>query len=526
MKKRLLSIILAAAILLSFTLAVNAADNSGGNVQVEPVTLPEIEVNGGEFIKGVDVSSYFSLKNSGVVYRDFEGNALSDSEFFTFLKSCGVNYIRVRIWNDPYDENGNGYGGGNCDLDNAIYLGKLAANAGMKLLADFHLSDFWCDPSYQRAPKAWSSYSLSQKEEAVYSFVYSSLAQLENQGVNVGMVQIGNEINSGLCGETSQDSIARLVKSGTRAVFDVDKSVLRAVHYTNPEKGAFGWFAENLENNNVDYDVFASSYYPYWHGSMKNFTSELKNISDAYGKYVMCAETAYPFTDRDSDFFGNNVNGGEDTLEYPVSVQGQAAALRDVFQSVADVGSKAIGVFYWEPGWITVGTESYYDNLEKWEKHGSGWESSYAAGYCDDNAQYHGGSSWDNQALFDKNGNPLSSLLTFKLIGESTPPATEPTTVPTAEPATELTTEPTTVPTTEPSTEPTTEPAAEPPLTKIPCDVNGDKEYNIKDAAAIQLQLAKLYTGYYDESVADMNGDGEVNIKDAAYIQLDLAKLL
>lgn len=58
-------------------------------------------------MKGVDVSSYLSLKNSGVKYYDYDGNELGNVEYFTFLKSCGVNYIRLRVWNDPYDSDGN-----------------------------------------------------------------------------------------------------------------------------------------------------------------------------------------------------------------------------------------------------------------------------------------------------------------------------------------------------------------------------------------------------------------------------------
>lgn len=72
----------------------------------------------------------------------------------------------------------------------------------------------------------------------------------------------------------------------------------------------------------------------------------------------------------------------------------------------------------------------------------------------------------------------------------------------------------------------TAELPTEPPVQKILGDVDGNGELNIKDAACVQLQLAKLYSDFYDESVADINGDGEINIKDAAYIQLKLAKLV
>lgn len=48
-------------------------------------------------------------------------------------------------------------------------------------------------------------------------------------------------------------------------------------------------------------------------------------------------------------------------------------------------------------------------------KYGSGWATSFSGSYDPDAAgKYYGGSSWDNQALFDFSGNPLPSLSIFK----------------------------------------------------------------------------------------------------------------
>ena len=62
--------------------------------------------------------------------------------------------MRLRVWNDPFDAEGNGYGGGNCDVEAATTMGKWATAAGLKVLIDFHYSDFWADPGKQQAPKA------------------------------------------------------------------------------------------------------------------------------------------------------------------------------------------------------------------------------------------------------------------------------------------------------------------------------------------------------------------------------------
>ena len=80
-------------------------------------------------MEDVDVSSYLSLKNSGVKYYDYDGNELGNVEYFTFLKSCGVNYIRLRVWNDPYDSDGNGYGGVDVEInENDIRIDVMRAS--------------------------------------------------------------------------------------------------------------------------------------------------------------------------------------------------------------------------------------------------------------------------------------------------------------------------------------------------------------------------------------------------------------
>ena len=56
------------------------------------------------------------------------------------------------------------------------------------------------------------------------------------------------------------------------------------VTYLNERYKHFDWYASQLELFNVDYDVFAASYYPYWHGSLNGFETSLQNIIDKYEK--------------------------------------------------------------------------------------------------------------------------------------------------------------------------------------------------------------------------------------------------
>lgn len=363
-----------------------------------------------DFWLGADVSSVVSLENSGVCFYGFDGKR---TDLLKVLSDNGVNIVRVRLWVDPFDTNGNGYGGGNCNTDVAIAIAKRAKSAGLRLFVDFHYSDFWADPSKQQCPKAWTVFSFEQKRQALADYTLQTLQQIEQTGVSVAAVQIGNEINGGLCGEKDWDKVCSLISVGAQAVRQFNRSVKVAVHFTDPQKkGNLDYFASVLSLHGVDYDVFAVSYYSYWHGTTKNLSATLWQIAQKYGKQVMVVETAHPFTDKDSDFFVNNVSASQ--CIYQVSEQGQANSFRDVVESVNDVGG--IGVFYWEPAWISVGQTSCEQNKVKWQRYGSGWATSYASEYSSDAASYYGGSSWDNQALFDATGNPLQSLKVFLMV--------------------------------------------------------------------------------------------------------------
>ena len=366
-----------------------------------------------DFILGMDVSSFISLENSGVRYYDAQGR---QKDLFEILKENGINYIRVRVWNDPYDAQGNGYGGGNNDIQAAGEIGRRAALQGMKLLVDFHYSDFWADPGKQQAPKAWEGMKIKEKAQAAYLFTLDSLRQLREAGADIGMVQLGNETNGKLAGEKTWMNIFRVMEAGSRAVRETDPNILVAVHFSNPETaGSYLTWASKLDYYKLDYDVFASSYYPYWHGSLDNLKQVLDEVQSAYGKRVMVAETSYAYTAEDTDFHPNTIGpGGSYEKPWPFTVQGQANAVADVVSAVHEIGG--IGVFYWEGAWVTVG-DDLQKNKALWEQYGSGWAASYASSYDPGDAGvYFGGSACDNQAMFDSNGKALPSLEVFKLI--------------------------------------------------------------------------------------------------------------
>ena len=368
-----------------------------------------------DFFLGMDVSSVLSLEASGVRYRDTDG---TEKDLFALLSENGVNLIRVRVWNDPFDSDGNGYGGGNNNIEAAVEIGRRAAAYGLPLLVDFHYSDFWADPSKQQTPKAWEGMDIKAKAEALYTYTADCLSRLKAEGIRVSMVQLGNETNGRMCGERIWMNIVHhLMKAGSRAVREVYPDALVAVHFTNPESAdTMLNYASKLAYYDLDYDVFGTSYYPYWHGTLDNLRQVLGEIAETYGKKVMVMETSYAYTLEDGDFSGNTIGEGGGYEKYwPVTVQGQSNELQDVVRTVQEAGG--IGVCWWEGAWIPVGTESFEENSRLWETYGSGWASSYAGSYDPaDAGKYYGGCACENQAMFDFEGRALPSLATFRLL--------------------------------------------------------------------------------------------------------------
>lgn len=411
-KKYILSLLLVVCALY----ITACSEERQGDIYVE--AIPDLSET---FIKGVDVSSVLALEESGVVYYGFDGK---EQDIFKTLEDAGVNSVRIRVWNDPYDSQGNGYGGGNNDIDVAIELGKRATQYNHSVLVDFHYSDFWADPSKQKAPKAWKDMDIEAKGQALYNFTLESISQLLDENVNVSMIQIGNEITTGMAGEENWNNIAYLLNQGVKAIREAEEEYNKefdiGVHFTNPEKAeSYERYAMILDNFDVDYDVFITSYYPYWHGSLDNLEEVLTKVATGFNKKVLVGEVSYAYTFENGDQQANTISEESVFVKTePITVQGQANVIRDVMATVAKVPN-GLGVYYWEPAWLPVPGDTYEDQFESWEENGSGWASSFAGEYDPEDAGvWYGGTSWDNQAMFDFTGHPLASLDVFRLVND------------------------------------------------------------------------------------------------------------
>ncbi|MFB9662415.1 arabinogalactan endo-beta-1,4-galactanase [Glycomyces mayteni] len=367
-------------------------------------------------IRGADVSMTAEIEGLGAVFR-------ADGvrrDLFDLLADSGVDWIRLRLWVDPYDESGEPYMGGTNDLETTIALARRAEAAGQRLLLDLHYSDFWTDPKKQSAPKAWRGLKGPDLEARVHDWTAEVLASMADGGVVPDMMQVGNEITNGMLwpegrtptfdwssrqwadGDAAEDAaaydrLAGLLRAGTSAVREAGNAEV-CVHLDFGGANTLyrRWFDE-LTARGLDFDVIGLSYYPYWHSTMKDLGENLNDIAVRYGRDVLVVETAYAWTgdhpEGHDQVFSSELAEG---CGYEVSPEGQSAFLRDLYATVDAVPEgRGRGIVYWEPAWLPVA--------------GTAWASRAGMEYGDDVVD-EAGNSWANQALFDFDGNALPSL--------------------------------------------------------------------------------------------------------------------
>lgn len=358
------------------------------------------------YMKGMDLSTLKEVESLGGKFYDHG----VEKDVFDILKSYGVNAVRLRLWNDPYTEDGIPYGAGTNDLPTTIELTKRALNHDMEVLLDFHYSDFWADPGKQRVPKAWRGMNAAQLEQAVYDFTVDTLKAMKEADAFPTLVQVGNELTNGTLWpfgkKPNYDNLARFISAGIRGVKAVDAQMPVMLHLDNGGNNEMyrDWFDHYIERGE-DFDIIGLSYYPFWHGSLDALKNNMNDLAVRYGKELMIAEVSMGFTMEDYaeyEKLGADERKGYATkpelaakVPFPMTKEGQKdflQALFDVIKQVPD--GKGKGYFYWEPAWIPVP--------------GSGWATKEALEYIEEKGP--GGNEWANQALFDYDGNALPAL--------------------------------------------------------------------------------------------------------------------
>lgn len=377
-----------------------------------------------KFVKGMDLSTLLELEKCGAKY--FDGG--KETDILDIMKKYDVDTIRIRVWNDPWSQTKESYGAGENDLPTSLAIAKKVTDAGFGVLLNFHYSDFWADPGKQFKPKAWANYGVEELEKAVYDFTLESMRTFLADGVNITMVQVGNELSNGLLWPEGKvpnyDNIAKFVNSGIRAVRKADSERLSGgisgvasamkplakipvmIHLDNGGNNELyrTWF-DNFMERGEDFELIGLSYYPFWHGTLDMLTDNMNDIAERYGKELIVAEVSMGYTMEDYASYeklSEHERKGYATrpalvekIEYPMTKQGQYDFMEDFLHRISHIkGGLGKGFFYWEPAWIPVA--------------GSGWATPASLEYMNDPGPC--GNEWANQALFDYDGNALPTL--------------------------------------------------------------------------------------------------------------------
>ena len=365
-------------------------------------------------ILGIDTSSYLDELEHGAKY--YAGGERIDP--LDAFRANGVEWMRIRVWNDPRSEAGEPYLAGTCDMDHYIRLAKLAKAKGYKLMLDFHYSDFWADPGKQMIPKAWQGMDADTMAEALYAFTRDCLLAAVDADVAPEMIQVGNEITNGMLWPVGKLELpdgargnyvnfCKLVAAGCRACREVLPQAKIVLHLERSnDKAVYQEFFTEMEKAGIDYDVIGASYYPYWHGTFEELFENL-NACRRFGREIMVVELGYGFTTEAYCLDGQAQRLVIDperayvpgvTEKYPMTPEGQADYIRDFLVLCRQQGID--GVFYWEPLWIPG--------------EGICWASPAGQAYIHEEGKSTA-NEWANQCLFGYGGQMLPAFENYRL---------------------------------------------------------------------------------------------------------------
>ena len=336
-------------------------------------------------------------------------------------KHNDVKSMRLRLWLNPYDEDGNPYGGGTVDFDKWKKMAKRANEIGYDVLLDIHYSDFWCDPGKQFIPKAWRNLSAEEVAIKLYEYTKEVLLEIKKEGIKISSIQIGNEITNGMLwplgklGEkdstgvrSNYDNLALFLRNGIKGAREIMPEAKLVIHLEKSyDVETHEEFFREVIKRNVEFDIIGLSYYPYWHGTFPMFFKNVENLKAKFNKPIWIVETGYGFT---MEPFVMNGNYGDNLISedffkqenvyhpYPLTKDGQKDFITNLIKLSKEHDIEAI--YYWEPFWLPLD--------------GLCWATEAGEKFTGETGKpTH--NEWANQCLFDYDGNATPALDVYKV---------------------------------------------------------------------------------------------------------------
>ncbi len=303
------------------------------------------------FYAGGDPTEIAEVEASGAIYK-VHGKP---TDPFVAMKTAGWTAIRLRVWNEPKDKF--------CDKPHTLALAKRAYEAGLKIMIDFHYSDWWADPGKQNKPAAWKDLSQIELNKAVHEFSRDIIASLVAQGTPAEVVQPGNEVTNGMLWPEGRlninldgwDNFMRLTKSAIKGIREgagIRQPKIMAHIDQGGRNSVSRFWLDNYFAKGGEADIIGLSYYPMWHGTMDELKSNLNWVARTYKRDVLVAETAFPYRgwNETTRAYDENATPVKGLLANP---SGQDTFLRRIVTMVKSVpNGRGVGVLWWAPAWI------------------------------------------------------------------------------------------------------------------------------------------------------------------------------
>jgi arabinogalactan endo-1,4-beta-galactosidase len=391
-----------------------------------------------DYIRGVDISSIIEVENAGGKFYDNDRYRVTD--VLEILSYYGINWVRIRLWENPYTSAGKAFGGGTNDYTKAVAIAKRAKKWGMKVMLDIHYSDFWTHPGQQAVPKAWKNDASNVDKLATTLKAYTKkvLSDMYAAGAMPDIVQVGNETVDGFCGwkdSGDKPNEKKLLSAGLAGVREVSKEKnypIRTMLHATGGMETVKWYYGVMKS--LDFDILGLSFYPQYHGNLNSFKTGLQKLADDYKKPICVVEYSVSYTEKWGDPNGDNNYGNSNTDvktfvnsgQTDRTIQGQASVIRNlnnaIMNNTLSGGTRyGIGAFWWEPAWLPLnGTGWAFAESSEWYKSGLPGSDSGATNSPGNNTKV----TWANQAFFSFTGTALPSLNAFlQMMGKAARPA-------------------------------------------------------------------------------------------------------
>lgn len=296
--------------------------------QPKDTPTPEPEKNPvGSFARGGDIGWLTEEEHDGIV---FYNDQKEPTECLQLLQSIGMNAVRLRVWVNHKT--------GWCNQPDVLIKARRAHQLGLRIMIDFHYSDYFCDPGKQNIPAAWADFDETQMAQALADHTTQVLTALQAEGITPEWIQVGNETTNGmlwpmgkLWGTNGWKVYVRLSNAGYEACKQVFPDATVIVHVDNAYKDRTSWY-KDFKQAGGRFDMIGLSHYPQtnskmsWEEMNTACATYTQKLSSTFGCKVMIAEVGTKSSNR--------------TLA--------AQVMQDFKDKVCALDACA-GAFYWEP---------------------------------------------------------------------------------------------------------------------------------------------------------------------------------